>query len=226
MKDIQSIQGRIKFKHFNRLTGQVLEIRDIKNIIVTAGKDFLAEYLVNTTPTAPFMNYLQLGTNGTDLGAAIAVGATSISVNENVLGTATTGSIVLNPSTPGNTNTDTETVTVSAVSGTGPYTYTISATVNAHAAGEPVVMEALATDTKLGIALGSTASVATQSYLNNTWTDTVTFTSSTNENIYEAGIFSASAGSGTAVMYSHATFSPFSLTSTSNLEVQWTITYA
>jgi hypothetical protein len=172
------------------------------------------------------MNYLQLGTNGTDLATAIAVGATSLTVNSNILGTATTGSIVLNPSTPGNTNADTETVTVSAVSGTGPYTYTTSATTYAHVAGEPIVLEALATDTKLGIALGSTATVATQSYLNNTWTDTVTFSSSTNENVYESGIFSESAGSGTAVMYSHATFAPFSLTSTSNLELQWTITYA
>jgi hypothetical protein len=223
MNDRQTQRGYIHFTQ--RDSGVIVRDEVVKNTITTAGKEFLVAFLMASTPAAPFMNFLQLGTNGSSIAAAIAAGATSVESNLNILGSATTGSIVLNPSTPGNTNSTTETVTVSAVSGSGPYTYTISATTYLHDAGEPVVMEALVTDTALGTALGSSATVATQSSSAKTFTDAVTFTTTTNVVVYEAGMFSASAGSGTDTMYTHATFAPYNLTSTSDLTAQWSIEY-
>lgn len=208
-------------------SGNVISQDKWKNTITTAGKDALAAYLVAASPTTPFMPYIQAGTNGTTLDGAVAVGATSISVVSDILGSASTGSIVLNPGpTTGSPNTDTETVTVSAKSGSGPYTYTISATVNAHASGEPVVMETLVADTKLGVAYGSSATLATQTSSGASWTDTASISPSSNQSFYEFGIFSASTGSGTATMYSHVTTSAYNIASGSSLTIEWTITYS
>ena len=211
----------------DRLTDKILNSFKTHNTITTAGKDALAAYLVATAPTAPFMNYMQLGTLGTAVNTAVAAGATSLVVNSDILGAASTGSITLNPSSsPSYPDATTESVTVSAKSGTGPYTYTISATTYAHVVGEPVVMETLATDTALGTALGASASLAVQSSANNTWTDVFTFTEASNVTVYEAGIFEGSAGSGTATMYAHVTFSPQNLTPANSLQINWKITYS
>ena len=85
--------------------------------------------------------YLVIEDNGSTISAATAVGATSIQTVARV-DLAGDSQLVLSPGL-----STQETVTFSAVSGSGPYTYTISATTQAHAAGDPVCRMVLATDT-------------------------------------------------------------------------------
>ena len=224
ISELQKASGQVRLTLKDK-NGNVLRDDVYKNTITTAGKNALAAYVVNTSPTAPFMSYLQAGTNGTTLAASALAGATSISVNNDIL-SGSTGSIVINVGpTPSNPNTTTETVAVSAKSGTGPYTYTVSTLAHAHNAGEDVVQETTIADTALFTASGSAIS-ATLSSSTNTWSLAGTFTAASNTTLYEFGIFNASGGSGSATMYSHITTSAYTISSSSTLDLTWTITFS
>lgn len=49
--------------------GQIKEERDIKNVITTAGKTFLAAWLAAASQAAPWMNYIGVGTGSTSVSA-------------------------------------------------------------------------------------------------------------------------------------------------------------
>ena len=224
LTEFQKSQGSVKIATIDNYTGKIIKEDAWKNTITTAGKDFLATYLVNASPAAPFMNYIQGGTHGTTVYSNIAIGATSIEVVADIL-SGSTGSIVLNPGpNPASPNSTTEVATVSAKSGTGPYTYTIGATTYAHNSGEPVVLETLVTDTALGTASGS-AVLGTQTATGNAFSTVSTLSAATNTTLYEFGLFSGSGGSGTATMYSHITTSSYVVGSTNSLTITWQITY-
>jgi hypothetical protein len=50
--------------------GQIKEERDIKNVITTAGKTFLATWLATASQAAPWMNYIGIGTGTTAVAAS------------------------------------------------------------------------------------------------------------------------------------------------------------
>jgi hypothetical protein len=216
------ITGSVSIEAFDEFSN-IFARRHIDNLVVTAGKDFLASWIGAASQSNPFMEYMQLGTLGTTTTESLAVGATSVTVATNILGSATTGQIVLNPGpNTASPNSDTETVSVTTVSGS---TYTISATTYAHASGENVVLSPEVADTVLGTALGTAATVGVISTSANTWTLTTTFTD-VGANITEAGIFSASTGSGTASMFAHVTYQAINLSATDGVTFKWTITFS
>jgi len=55
------IKGHINIKLFDR-KGNIKEFRDIDNVIVTVGKNFLASWLKDATQSTSFMQYVALGT--------------------------------------------------------------------------------------------------------------------------------------------------------------------
>lgn len=64
MQDTLKLSGHINFKLFDA-TGKIKEERDIKNVVVTVGKAFLANWLTASTQSVPFMSYIALGTGST-----------------------------------------------------------------------------------------------------------------------------------------------------------------
>jgi hypothetical protein len=85
--------------------GQVKDRRDVHNLVVTAGKNFVASRMVGTAQNA--MSYMAVGTNGT----AAAVGDTT-------LGTELSGRVALTSGTATN-NVVTYTATFGAGVSTG-----------------------------------------------------------------------------------------------------------
>lgn len=53
--------GHIKFELFDE-TGALKETKEIKNVVVTAGKNFLATWLTAASQAGKFMEYIGLGT--------------------------------------------------------------------------------------------------------------------------------------------------------------------
>lgn len=62
------LSGKIRFE-LKDANGKVKEIRDIKNVVVTVGKEYLAAWLIAATQSDYFMRYIALGT-GTNAAAA------------------------------------------------------------------------------------------------------------------------------------------------------------
>lgn len=54
-------KGRIKFELFDA-SGKLKEIREINNVVVTVGKNYLATWLTAATQADYFMQYIGLGT--------------------------------------------------------------------------------------------------------------------------------------------------------------------
>lgn len=67
-KEQVKLSGHINFKLFDE-TGNLKDEKDIKNVVVTVGKSYLALWLTAATQSDPFMQYIALGT-GTN--AAVA----------------------------------------------------------------------------------------------------------------------------------------------------------
>lgn len=68
MQETIKATGHITFKLFDSV-GKLKDIRSIKNVVVTVGKNFLANYLTPGNHTDEFMNYVGLGT-GTNAATA------------------------------------------------------------------------------------------------------------------------------------------------------------
>jgi hypothetical protein len=60
--------GRIKFELFDS-SGALKDTREINNVVVTVGKNYLANWLTAATQSGPFMSYIALGT-GTNAASA------------------------------------------------------------------------------------------------------------------------------------------------------------
>jgi hypothetical protein len=61
--------GHINFKLFGE-NGQLKDERNIKNVVVTVGKTYLATWIAAATQASAFMPYIALGTNTTAATAA------------------------------------------------------------------------------------------------------------------------------------------------------------
>jgi len=64
MEDTLKLTGHINFKLYDD-NGLLKEEKDIKNLVVTAGKNFMAAWLAASSQANPFMNYIALGTGST-----------------------------------------------------------------------------------------------------------------------------------------------------------------
>ena len=79
------LTGRVNYKLFDK-SGKLKEERDINNVVVTAGKDFLADWLAAASQAGAFMQYLALGT-GTNAASS------SDTVLQTEVGTRVAGSL-------------------------------------------------------------------------------------------------------------------------------------
>ncbi len=61
MEDSIKVTGRFKVELFDS-NGALKETREVKNTVVTAGKNFLATWLAAATQAGYFMQYISLGT--------------------------------------------------------------------------------------------------------------------------------------------------------------------
>lgn len=68
MEETIKVTGRILFELFDE-NGNKKEEKDIQNLVVTAGKNYLAAWLIAATQSDYFMRYIGLGT-GTNAPAA------------------------------------------------------------------------------------------------------------------------------------------------------------
>lgn len=88
--DELKLTGSYKVRLFDR-DGKLLHAQDVKNVITTAGKNFLAAWIAAASQATPFMNYMAIGTSGiaataadTALGTEVFRKAGVISSNANV----------------------------------------------------------------------------------------------------------------------------------------------
>lgn len=68
MEDSLKLTGHINIKLFNE-KGELKDERDIKNVVVTAGKNYLAAWIAAASQAGQFMQYIGLGT-GTNAASA------------------------------------------------------------------------------------------------------------------------------------------------------------
>jgi hypothetical protein len=59
--EVITVKGRIKFDLFDS-TGKLKDSREINNVVVTVGKNFLAAWLAAASQAGYFMQYIGLGT--------------------------------------------------------------------------------------------------------------------------------------------------------------------
>lgn len=69
MEDNMKLTGHINFKLFDA-NGNLKDERDIKNVVVTVGKAYLATWLAAATQSDYFMKYVGLGTGSTAANAS------------------------------------------------------------------------------------------------------------------------------------------------------------
>lgn len=84
-------KGRIKFDLYDA-SGNLKETREINNVIVTVGKNYLANYLTGVPPTETFMPYVGLGTGTT--AAAVGDGNLESALPTRIQGTLTSSTNV------------------------------------------------------------------------------------------------------------------------------------
>ncbi|MEM5875566.1 MAG: hypothetical protein QXX45_03300 [Candidatus Aenigmatarchaeota archaeon] len=61
MKDNLKIKGKVKIIAYTK-DGKVKEVREVNNLIVTAGKNYLASFLAADPQSGTFMKYTAIGT--------------------------------------------------------------------------------------------------------------------------------------------------------------------
>jgi len=64
IKQALKMTGHITFKLFSK-EGELKDTREVKNVIVTVGKTYLASWLIAATQSDYFMRYLAIGTGTT-----------------------------------------------------------------------------------------------------------------------------------------------------------------
>lgn len=91
MEDKLKVTGHINFKLFGA-DGKLKDERDIKNVVVTVGKNYLATWLTAATQSDYFMRYIALGTGTNAANASDTTLQTELS--SRVAGTLTPSSNV------------------------------------------------------------------------------------------------------------------------------------
>ena len=75
LNETLKVTGELQITVFDQVTGEVKDTRQVKNLVVTAGKTFIAAAMLKTTINSPAaMTHMELGTGTT----AAAVGDTAL----------------------------------------------------------------------------------------------------------------------------------------------------
>jgi hypothetical protein len=123
LNDSLKITGDVQITVFDQATGAVKDTREIKNLVVTAGKTFIAAAMLKTTTNSPAaMTHMELGTGTTAAAAGDTTLQTAISASRVALATATSSTNVV-------------TYTASFPAGTGTGAVTEAGIFNASSAG-------------------------------------------------------------------------------------------
>jgi hypothetical protein len=112
LNDTLKITGDVQIAVFDQATGEVKDTREIKNLVVTSGKTFIAAAMLKTTTNSPVaMTHMALGT-----------GTTAAAVGDTTLQTAISGARVTFSAATSSTNVVTYTASFPAGTGTGAVT--------------------------------------------------------------------------------------------------------
>jgi hypothetical protein len=112
INDSLKITGDVQITVFDQATGEVKGTREIKNLVVTTGKTFIAAAMLKTTTNSPAaMTHMELGT-----------GTTAAAAGDTALQAAIVGSRVALASATSATNVVTYTASFPAGTGTGAVT--------------------------------------------------------------------------------------------------------
>lgn len=112
INDFLKITGDVQITVFDQASGEVKDTREIKNLVVTTGKTFIAAAILKTTTNSPAaMTHMELGT-----------GTTTAAAGDTTLQTAISGSRVALASATSATNVVTYTASFPAGTGTGAVT--------------------------------------------------------------------------------------------------------
>lgn len=217
-RDALDVRGDLHLVH-RRASGLVVEERDLHNMVVTAGRDWLAAYLAPTPPAN--MGYIGYGSGGiyTTLAAATAAAATTITLASGT-GTANGDYLLIDPN-----NTDPIAREVSAISsGGGTTAITLSTALRvAHSNGVGVAdLGTGLAKTALNTEIASSRQAATVSASTNIVSYVATFTNSGSQvTVNESGVFNASSA-GTMLCY--VAFGGFTLATNDSLQITWKVT--
>lgn len=112
LNDTLKITGDVTITLVDQTTGEVKDSREIKNLVVTSGKTFIAAAILKTTTNSPAaMTHMELGT-----------GTTAAAVGDTALQTALASSRVALSSATSSTNVTTYVASFPAGTGTGAVT--------------------------------------------------------------------------------------------------------
>jgi hypothetical protein len=112
INDSLKITGDVQITVFDQASGEVKDTREIKNLVVTTGKTFIAAAMLKTTTNSPAaMTHMELGT-----------GTTAAAAGDTALQAAIAGSRVALGSATSSTNVVTYTASFPAGTGTGAVT--------------------------------------------------------------------------------------------------------
>jgi len=112
MDEQLKLTGHISLKLFGP-GGDLKETREIKNVVVTAGKNFLANWLTGATQADYFMRYLSLGTGTNAASASDTTLQTELSAR--VAGTLTNSTNVWQNQATFGAGTDTGAITEAGI---------------------------------------------------------------------------------------------------------------
>jgi hypothetical protein len=112
LNETLKVTGAVQITVFDQITGEVKDTREIKNLVVTAGKTFIAAAMLKTTTNSPAaMTHMELGT-----------GTTAAAVGDTALQTAIAGSRTALSSATSAANVVTYVSSFGAGTGTGAVT--------------------------------------------------------------------------------------------------------
>jgi len=90
------ITGAVQITVFDQITGDVKDSREIKNLVVTAGKTFIAAAMLKTTTNSPAaMTHMELGAGTAAAAAGDTTLQTAIAGSRTALGSATSATNVV-----------------------------------------------------------------------------------------------------------------------------------
>lgn len=112
LNETLKVTGELQITVFDQATGEVKDTRQVKNLVVTAGKTFIAAAMLKTTTNSPAaMTHMELGT-----------GTTAAAVGDTALQAAIAGSRTALSSSTSSANVVTYVSSFAAGTGTGAVT--------------------------------------------------------------------------------------------------------
>ena len=96
LNETLKVTGAVQITVFDQITGEVKDTREIKNLVVTAGKTFIAAAMLKTTTNSPAaMTHMELGTGTTAAAVGDTTLQTAIAASRTALSSATSSANVV-----------------------------------------------------------------------------------------------------------------------------------